>query len=112
MRLALSVLLFLVSSGLAGLVAVLFQARGAVGIVFTFAFALIAGWTLGAALEGIWEDRRQDAAGDRTTASRTLWERVGAAVSSRDIAALWLAWIAVVFLVIVGGWLSERLGEI
>ena len=93
------------------MVAVLFQARETVGMVFTVAFALIAGWTVGAALEGIWAYRRQDAPGERTTASRALWERVGAAVSSRDIAVLWLAWIAVVFLVIVGGWLSERLGE-
>ena len=109
MRLALTVLLFLLTWGLAALVAVLFQARGAVGLVLTFAFTVIAGWTLGAALEGVLEHRRRDAANDRNTPSLTLWGRVGAAISSRDIAALWLAWIAVVFLVIAGGWL---LGEI
>jgi hypothetical protein len=87
------------------LVAVLFQERGTVGVVFTVAFTVIAGSTLAAALEAISEHCRQDAADDRNTASLTLWQRVGAAISSRDIAALWLAWVAVVGLVIIGGWL-------
>ena len=108
MRLALTVLLFLLTWGLAVLVALLFGEHGAVGLVFTFSFTAIAGWTLAPALEAIWDHFRRDAADDRDPASFSLWQRVGAAISSRHVAALWLAWIAVVFVFVVGGWvLSE-----
>ena len=108
MRLALTVLLFLLTWGLTLLVALLFGERGAVGLVFTFSFTAIAGWTLAPALEVIWDHFRRDAADDRNPASLSLWQRVGAAISSRHVAALWLAWIAVVVVVVVGGWLLSE----
>ena len=108
MRFVLTVLLFLLTWGLTILVALLFGEHGAMGLVFTFSFTAIAGWTLAPALEAIWEHFRRDAADDRNPASLTLWQRVGAAISSRDIAALWLAWIAVAFVVVVGGWLLDE----
>ena|SRR5215210_4649467 len=108
MKLALTGLLSLLACVVSALAAVLFQERGTLGIVFVIALALIAGWTLGAALEGIWRDAPAEAPGARAAASRGPWERVRMRVSSRDIAVLWLGWITVAFVVVVGGWLGER----
>ena len=108
MRFVLTVLLFLLTWGLTILVALLFGEHGAMGLVFTFSFTAIAGWTLAPALEVIWEHFHRDAADDQNPASVSVWQRVGAAISSRHVAALWLAWIAAVFVGVVGGWvLSE-----
>ena|SRR5215210_6711990 len=77
MRFVLTVFLFLLTWGLTILVALLFGERGAVGLVFTFSFTAIAGWTLAPALEAIWDHFRRDAADDRNPASLTFGSASG-----------------------------------